>query len=253
MVPNRLRQWFDQTGSRLLGSAADLCIVCGVRPIPAKAAAALPLCDRCRAVVPWIRPADIRCQDCGRPDPCPDCSRRVHSQVVCNRSAVRYDEIMKAWLSRLKYRGDERMHQLFADMMDGLLQRTLTELRLRRRDVALLTYVPLSAERLRERGFNQTERIARRLGEKSRIPVVSTLVRARHTDKMSYKSRAERLSDLQGAFEADRSFAVQPKSANSVIVLIDDVYTTGSTLHECAGTIRSTVPNIQIIGLTWAR
>jgi len=183
---------------------------------------------------------------------------------------------MKEWLSRLKYRGDERLQVLFAGMMEGVLERLLSEFKLKKKHVAFITYVPLSEERYAERGFNQTELIARRLGAAFGIPVRAILRRTQHTDKQSYKTRAERLRDLSGVFEAEpielppivaaRNLAltnVEPTITNAPtfhtpafqatpILLLDDVYTTGSTLNECAKAIRQSL-DAPVYGLTWAR
>lgn len=217
------------------------------------------LCRRCREDVPWIRPGEIRCAVCGRPEDCPDCPRRNAAAFVCNRSAVRYAGAMKNWLSRLKYRGDERLSALFAWMLAGALERLLEERGLGRRDIACLACVPLSDERLAERGFNQTELIARRLSARARIPFVPLLARTRHTGKMSRKTRAERLRHLEGAFVCpagpDRlpGFRRLRPGRPLRIVLLDDVYTTGTTLEECARAIRGRFPEAEVYGLTWAR
>ena len=237
-----------------ISPADEMCLICREAPVNAGAAHRLPLCRRCAASIPWIRPGNIRCKHCGRPEDCPDCPRRKNPQIVANRSAVRYDGAMKDWLSLYKYRGDERLLAVFARMLEGVFDRMLDEFRLRREDIALVTHVPLSAERLEERGFNQAERIARALAASRRLPAAPLLRRTRHTGKQSFKTRADRLSDLAGVFEPlpdakDRIAGIpQP-----VIILIDDVYTTGSTLNECARTVRSIAPSARVYGLTWAR
>lgn len=174
--------------------------------------------------------------------------------MVCNRSTVRYDGEMKDWLGRYKYRGDERLLPLFAAMFAGGFDRLSAEYRLRRKQIALVTYVPLSAARMEERGFNQAEQFARALAAARGLPVASLLRRIRHTGKQSFKTRSDRIRDLQGAFEPDFAAAAQIAAVpDPSILLIDDVYTTGSTLHECARTIRLIAPNARIYGLTWAR
>jgi predicted amidophosphoribosyltransferase len=298
-ISGRLKALFDAEG--------NACLACGA-PLAASAGLTGPatarfLCRRCREDVPWIRPGDIRCAVCGRAELCPDCPRRTNPAFVMNRSAVRYTDRMKEWLARLKYRGDEKLAGLFAHMMAGALERMLDERGLRRRDIACLTCVPASEERLRERGFNQTELIARRLAGHARIPFVPLLARTRHTGKMSQKTRAERLRLLEGAFAVPESPALErilrkaavpaavrflpasgrtgrrlrdpdpasaspelaaPATAASAlappaarpplrIVLIDDVYTTGSTMQECARAIRRRFPEAEVYGLTWAR
>lgn len=237
-----------------IAPAAVPCLICRGAPVGTGAVSGLPLCRRCGAKIPWIRPAHIRCKACGRPEDCPDCPRRQSPQIVCNRSAVRYNSDMKDWLGRYKYRGDERLLPIFAAMLHPVFDRLLAECRLRRKEIALISYVPLSAERLGERGFNQAERFARALAAAFRLPAGPLLRRARHTGKQSFKTRSDRISDLAGVFEPDPSAAGRIAGVpNPAIVLIDDVYTTGSTVHECARTIRSVSPAARIYSLTWAR
>ncbi len=123
--------------------------------------------------------------------------------------------------------------------------------------VRVLTYVPVSEERYRERGFNQAERLAAGLGQRCRVPVYPLLKRTRHTDKQSFKKRSDRLGDLEGAFTTDpdglqelanRFGSTAPKQ----IYIVDDVYTTGSTLNQCARVIKSSLP-AEVYGLCWAR
>lgn len=238
--------------SRLIAPNDRCCIICSSSLTSASSSLLdQMLCKRCCSQIPWIAPSDVKCKTCGRYETCPDCSRRIDPQFVLSRSAVRYDALMKEWLGRLKYRGDERLHRLFAEMMRGAFERLLLELKRKPKQIACLTYVPLSDERLQERGFNQTEQIARALAAPYRLPVLPLLRRIRHTGKQSYKSRVERLYDLKGAFERNQ-FLLPVGVETSPIILLDDVYTTGSTLHECAGALRGSA-TVHVYGLTWAR
>jgi ComF family protein len=123
-------------------------------------------------------------------------------------------------------------------------------------NVDLLTYVPISSERLAERGFNQSQLLAEELGRRVRVPVEPLLIRTKHTGKQSYKSRAERLEDMKQAFDIrlDTQKRILTKSdfRPITILMIDDVYTTGSTLNQCAKVISTHLP-AKLYGLTWAR
>ncbi|XID91018.1 ComF family protein [Paenibacillaceae bacterium WGS1546] len=204
------------------------------------------LCGMCRDAIPWIvHPA---CRICGRAERCEDCVRRQRRSTVFSRCAVRYDDEMKEWLALYKYRGHEGLETVMAAMLAFAYEQLRDAART---DFQAIASVPLAPERLRDRGFNQAERLALRLADWYRIPYRPMLVRLRHTEKQSLKSRRGRVVDMRGSFAAD------PKALFSGnILLIDDVYTTGSTLEECARALRQAeAPNapLRVYGLLWAR
>ncbi len=106
----------------------------------------------------------------------------------------------------------------------------------------LILPVPLSAERLRERGYNQAHEIARRLvlppqasgpaPERQSRLCARTLLRLRHTEQQSQLPLAARRRNLRGAF------AVVRPVHGLRIALVDDVMTSGATLHEAALALR---------------
>ncbi|MDO3412088.1 hypothetical protein QWJ34_20160 [Saccharibacillus sp. CPCC 101409] len=116
----------------------------------------------------------------------------------------------------------------------------------------LITWVPVSLERLRERGFNQAELAARSLSRRIGVPACDLLARNLHTVKQSSRNRAERLRNLDGAFSLipnldpggfkkwdligkkkgpGGSFPIR-------LLLVDDIYTTGSTAALCASALK---------------
>ncbi|MFD1776640.1 ComF family protein [Paenibacillus rhizophilus] len=147
----------------------------------------------------------------------------------------------------------------------------------RRWEADLLVPVPVSDVRLAERGFNQAERLAQFISARRDIPVMELLVRAHHTGKQSFKTRAERLADMKRAFVpnpvwaggfAERLlFSHRSASGNTnqspvssqplKIVIVDDIYTTGSTIRACADVLQKMVSSAgcqaEIYSLTWAR
>jgi competence protein ComFC len=217
----------------------------------------LGLCVQCMQTIPWIR--NVECSVCGRYEACTDCERRQLTHYVMNRSAVRYSSEMREWLARYKYRGDESLLPLLIEMLRFPFESLQQFLSKSQKRFDCITYIPLSSERLAERGFNQAEQLSLGIGEAYNIPVFPLLKRVLHTGKQSYKTRGQRLNDLHNVF----TFAeVEIESSNSIlkskgseplhILIIDDVYTTGSTLNECASIIRQHL-HAQIYGLTWAR
>jgi len=219
----------------------------------ASSGSAMPgLCADCYAAIPWI--AHVACRICGRATPCPDCLRNATRYFLCSRSAVQYTPLMKDWLRMYKFRGHEKMAPLFGHMLMHGYRLLAAEMRKRRVIPAAVTFVPASAERARERGFNQSEQMARYLGRATGIPVLPLLIRVRHGGRQSTKSRRDRLKDLRGAFEKlpGANMPAFPDRRPPAIILVDDVYTTGSTLNECARILREQL-GAAVFGLTWAR
>lgn len=94
--------------------------------------------------------------------------------------------------------------------------------------------VPLYRESYLERGFNQSECLARKIGKKLKRRVVSdALIKVRKTDRQSWLNILQRQKNLKDAFQWNPKY-VAPKS----VLIVDDVYTTGSTLRECARVLR---------------
>jgi len=221
----------------------------------------LGICDSCFATIPWITHA--RCPVCGRPEDCPDCRRGYPRNFLLSRSAVRYDPLMKEWLARFKYRGDERYARLLGTMLHQAYALLGDSLPPEAQRFDCLTFVPVSRERLYERGFNQAERTADELARHLGLPVYSLLLRTHSTVKQSMKTRTERFLDLRHAFAPDEEGISRLETAKAAaglpaapaplrILLVDDVYTTGSTMQECSAVLRRRL-GADICGLTWAR
>ncbi|QGQ93513.1 ComF family protein [Paenibacillus psychroresistens] len=209
------------------------------------------LCDLCTQSIPWIR--SVECQKCGRYEKCYDCIKRKEVYFEVNRSAVQYSDEMREWLARYKYRGDESLLPLLIEMLRFPCESLIQALSRPKKQFDCITYIPLSPERLAERGFNQAEQLAQGIGKLYGIPVIPLLVRVLHSGKQSYKTRGQRLSDLQHVFKYRDNSTLELKGDTPLnIILVDDVYTTGSTLNQASSSIRKHL-NAQVYGLTWAR
>lgn len=97
----------------------------------------------------------------------------------------------------------------------------------------LIVPVPLHAQKLKRRGFNQSEEFAKGLAYSLKIPVENLLIRKQWTDTQTKKSRIERLQNVEDVFELDPRFTV----SNQSILVVDDVITTGATLIACGNTL----------------
>ncbi|WMT40668.1 ComF family protein [Paenibacillus sp. D2_2] len=189
---------------------------------------------------------------------------------LMNRSAVQYNPAMREWLAQYKFRGHESMGPLLAQMMNYAMRAMAEELR--EKSAAswdffdVVTFVPVSEERMLERGFNQSRALAYGAASAARAPVLELLGRSRHTEKQSSKNRRQRLLELEGvylplpdALDKLKGFLLSKHLVQYPVrlLLIDDVYTTGSTMDTCAsvlqGLCRELGRSAEIYSLTWAR
>ncbi|WP_191557272.1 ComF family protein [Metabacillus idriensis] len=166
------------------------------------------------------------CPMCDRPqsdaNPCYDCERwqadPVFGSVLAgNRSVYQYNEFMKEVIARYKYRGDAQLADLFSEPLRNIFSKHFSK-------DYLLVPIPLSKERLYERGFNQ----ARLLADLLNAPIHEPLMRI-HLEKQSKKTRTERLQ-TENVFFIDDATAIHGKK----LLLIDDIYTTGTTIRHAA-------------------
>ncbi len=132
--------------------------------------------------------------------------------------------VIRALIHETKFKGNTRGAELLAYLLTTYIES---------HDALLdATYIPipLSKERLRERGYNQVARILKAVRKmKPSVIINDTLLeRSRHTRPQTELTREERLTNLSGAFLVTKSDAVSGKT----IVLVDDVTTTGATLKE---------------------
>lgn len=207
------------------------------------------LCGACATRIPWIWAP--MCPVCGRPGRCGDCLRRKLTHFNGVRCAVQYRDEMKGWLADFKYRGAERYAEIMAAMLSGAMERLQADFG---GAFDLITAVPLAPGRLEERGFNQAERMAVAVSAWYGIPYRELLRRTRDTDKQSGKARRGRIEDMRGLFAPVEGFAVERQPGRSLRILIaDDIYTTGSTMNDCARAILQAAPGAEVYGIAWSR
>ena len=195
------------------------CLVCGDAGGPDRRA----LCPACARGLPWNRSACLRC---GLPlplpaDACGHCQRRP-PPLTETRAVFRYEPPLDRLLPRLKFHNDLAAGRLCGELMASALADA-------GRPDALIP-LPLHASRLRERGFDQALELARPLAGALHQPLRDdALLRVRGTAPQSRLDAPARRRNLR------RAFAVRPDVALPThVVLVDDVMTTGATLHAAA-------------------
>ena len=188
-----------------------------------------PCCSRCGFS---FAPAEE-----GRP--CPHCLD-LRPSFESARAVVHYDGPARTLLQQFKYGGARHLVRDLVSMVR--LSPTLPAWM----EGLPFVPVPLHTRKLRERGFNQAELIAEALGHAFGNPVCALLRRVRDTDTQTHLDREDRRENVRGAFEL---LARAPKIPPAVI-LIDDVFTTGSTLDACSRTLlQSGVRRVKVLAL----
>ena len=158
-------------------------------------------------------------------------------------------EVVQDLIKALKYDKSGHAAKLLAGALAEYLHEEIANLKAFSTKPVVLIPVPLHASRIRERGFNQVEKILQNLpdefknGELSRVDPHS-LVRTRATPQQTRLSRSERLKNVAGAFEL-----LKPLE-NAQIILIDDVTTTGATLSHAAKPLKGT--DVSLLALAHA-
>jgi ComF family protein len=190
-----------------------------------------PLCDRCGDSLPTWRAISTALACCAR-------CRRTAPALDRARSVGAYDGALRAVVRALKYDGRRSLARPLAEMMCVRGADVLA-------DAACVVPVPLHRSRRRHRGFNQARDLARHIG----LPVIDALHRRRDTATQTGLSAAQRHRNVRDAFAPTRAAR---QVVGLIVVLIDDVSTTGATLDACARALKGAGVK-EVRGLTAAR
>lgn len=184
------------------------------------------LCTNCQEKLSFIKKQI--CEACGRPTDAKICEDCLHWQSIYknkeqldplkyNRSIYIYNDFMREIIVKWKYQGDYELGNIFRDMFRKYFSQYFSMLP---KD-AIIVPIPLSEERKRERAFNQAFMLASFLPWK-----VEDILTREHREKQAKKSRLERML-------GDNPFSLI-KPLNKTVVIVDDIYTTGTTLRHAA-------------------
>jgi competence protein ComFC len=190
------------------------------------------VCQDCWNKVKAIE--DPFCAVCGYPF----VSKNIEQGALCGscrhqlfafdfaRSYSSFSDPLKEIIHQFKYGGHLSLARPLGRCLEAVYQSFPESFR---SDVIIP--VPLHKARERERGFNQAAELAKQLSRLTRIPFQSGwFVRARPTEVQAGLTRRQRRMNLKGAFQVSSSAVL----ANRSVLLLDDVFTTGATLNECA-------------------
>jgi len=192
------------------------CVVCSVpgATLCAACASALPrlaapLCARCGAPTAW--PVQ-RCRECS--------GRRIAFATA--RAAVAYEVGVRLLVSAWKERGLRDVGSLAAELIIEAVPRP---------SARAITFVPPDGDRSLRRGHHPPARLAREIGRRWELPVQPLLERTRPLRPQRGLGRDERRQNVRGAFRARAA-------PSGLVILVDDVYTTGATVSAAASALR---------------
>ncbi len=210
------------------------CPLCGDIVIP-KGRLVCKACEEKPSLV-----TEPRCKKCSKPielnekEYCSDCERRSF-HYNNGFSVWVYDDVMKQSIANFKYHNKKEYAAYYTSEIlrhyGDRIQRLLPD---------AIVPVPVHISKYIERGYNQADILARGLGKKLQIPVLSDLLlRTKKTLPQKKLNDKERLRNLMEAFQLnDKLVATYPYKL-SRILLVDDIYTTGSTMEACTNVLKS--------------
>ncbi len=140
-----------------------------------------------------------------------------------------YESRYKDAMLALKFKGMRYYAVSFAKAMSGCAKRAYGEYH-----IDMITYVPMSGKKKLLRGYNQSKLLADIIARELSVPCCSTLYKNPKTPEQHKLSKEEREQNVRGAFSLKYSGSLDGK----VVLLIDDIITTGNTLSECTRLLR---------------
>ena len=174
------------------------------------------------------------CCKCGkalvseREEYCTDCKKHRRT-FEYGRALLEYNDAAAHSMAQIKYHNKREYLDFYSEAIWGRYEKVI-----RGMEADALVPVPVHASRLKVRGFNQAQVLAEKLSVLSGIPVMPHMLeRHKKTVPQRDLTAAERLKNLEEAFLVGEI----PLEVNSVI-LIDDIYTTGSTIEACARVLK---------------
>ncbi|PXV90172.1 ComF family protein [Lachnotalea glycerini] len=194
----------------------------------------IQICDTCKKSLPYI--GEPMCKKCGKPlmleeqEYCYDCSKKEH---LFNKGIALwvYDDRIKGSLYRFKYNNKREYAKVYAnEIMHKYGEKIMSW------NVDAIIPVPLHKSKLRSRGYNQAEILAKELSTYIGAPVYTNCVkRIRKTLPQKGLNNKQRINNLKNAFKIV-NFDVKLNK----VLLIDDIYTTGVTMDGVAEVLRET-------------
>lgn len=186
------------------------------------------ICDKCKDKIPFNN--GKKCEACSRPTVaeerfCLNCTEYDYKfdKVV---SPFCYRDGVVAMIHRFKFDNYKYLGEFFA----GHMAKACKDLP----PFDVIVPVPMHPKSLRKRGYNQCDILARELSEILDVPLSNALTKIVDTKEQRGQGGEERRKNLHGAFCVEDKSSVKGKA----VLIVDDVFTTGSTINECAGLLK---------------
>ncbi len=210
------------------------CPLCGEIVIPKGD----KICPSCRKKLPYI--IEPRCMKCSKPieleekEYCSDCERKTY-QFDKGYAVWAYDEDMRHSIADFKYHGKKENVKFYVEEIKRLYRNRLKAL-----SPDVIVPVPIHWSKYRERGYNQAEILAKGIGRELDIKVIpDLLIRNKKTLPQKKLSDKERLRNLSEAFQWNEKYNKIESVQLTKVLLVDDIYTTGSTIEACTSVLKS--------------
>jgi len=206
-----------------------------------------PWCTDCDQEMKELDRSKSHCSVCGKylcsgGDLCADCKETAPPFFIA-RAVGPYEGKIKKSIKLLKFVGQRNLARRMGEMMADVVKDEP-----RFAGINLIVPVPITQNSLMQRGFNQAELLANRIGHCLKKPVKSDiLIRIRETPSQRELTRELREENLKDAFCLKSNRAIEDKR----ILLVDDVYTTGSTTRECTKVLMAGGA-CEVAVVTWA-
>jgi ComF family protein len=186
------------------------------------------LCPECKKA---LRPTGDLCRKCGKiKEHCRCDDDRFHCEYAAFAAPFYFDKSIAKGIVRFKNFGYTELADSYADEIVKCIEEQFGDVRF-----DCVTYIPLRKMRERKRGYNQAQLLAAAIAKRLDIPVEDLLIKTRRTKTQRTRSAKERRVNLHGAFD----LAFGKEADGKCVLLVDDIKTTGSTLNECALTLRA--------------
>ena len=201
-------------------------------------------CPLCSQIIPFGETSCKNCQDKNGifipDDLCSRCNKSI-SNCICTKeeiaeipylTSVYYygDGNVRKSLIEFKFRGNKSHAEFFGNKLAERIAIKFPTV-----DFDLVTFAPMSKKSLRQRGYNQSELLAKVVAKRLFIPCRNTIVKTKETLSQHDLDFSGRQTNLVGSMVADKNTDIKGKT----VLLVDDIKTTGATLRECVKTLKA--------------